>query len=86
MQHHGNILVRKRAGTKNSSEIVLLDHGLYCYIGSSDRKNLCNLWKAIILKDENKMKLYSKKLNVEGIYFNSLNFKFKNIVKYMSKK
>ena len=66
-----------------------MDHGLYCYIGPEDRKNLCNLWlisnlikiinsfkiifnirKSIILKDENKMKLYSAQLNVEG----SLNF------------
>lgn len=67
IKHHGNIMVRKKEGTKNSAEIVLLDHGLYCYINSSDRKKLCNLWKAIILKDENKMKFYSRLLNVEGI-------------------
>lgn len=59
-------MVRKKQGTKNTSEIVLLDHGLYCYIGPEDRKNLCNLWKSIILKDEKKMKLYSAKLNVDG--------------------
>ena len=60
-------MVRKKSGTKNTAEIVLLDHGLYCYIGSKDRKNLCNLWKSIILKDENKMKFYSKNLNIDGM-------------------
>jgi hypothetical protein len=45
---------------------VLLDHGLYCFIGAADRKNLCNLWKAIILKDEKNMKYFAGKLNVDG--------------------
>ncbi len=53
-------------GTKNKAEIVLIDHGLYDYINETDRRNLCKLWKYIILKDETKMKLYSTKLNIDG--------------------
>lgn len=48
------------------AEIVLIDHGLYEYIKDADRKNLCKLWKNIILKNDEKMKLYSRLLNVDG--------------------
>ena len=40
--------------------------GLYDYINEKDRKNLCQLWKYIILKDDEKMKFYSALLNVKG--------------------
>ncbi len=63
--HHANVYVRRGKNGKDV-EIVLLDHGLYEYISPQDRKNLCKLWKAIILKDEEKMKYYTKKLNVKG--------------------
>ena len=63
--HHANVFVRK-LGSSNKAEIVLLDHGLYEYIEAEDRKNLCKLWKSIILKDEEQMKFYTKKLNVNG--------------------
>jgi aarF domain-containing kinase len=63
--HHGNIFVRRLNNTKQA-EIVLLDHGLYEYINETDRRNLCKLWKYIILKNEDKMKFYSAKLNVKG--------------------
>jgi aarF domain-containing kinase len=63
--HHGNIFVRRKARS-GEAEIVLIDHGLYDSINESDRQNLCKLWKYIILKDDAKMRFYSKKLNVEG--------------------
>ena len=66
--HHGNVFIRKAQNNTNQAEIVLLDHGLYEYINEEDRKNLCKLWKYIILKDEEKMKFYSQKLNVKGNY------------------
>ncbi len=53
-------------GDKKGAEIVLIDHGLYDFINETDRKNLCKLWIAIILKNEDKMKYYSAKLNVPG--------------------
>ena len=62
--HHGNIFVRKVP--KKGTQIVLIDHGLYDYINEADRRNLCKLWKAIILKDEPNMKYYSTLLNVQG--------------------
>jgi aarF domain-containing kinase len=62
--HHGNMFIRKLKNSK-SAEIVLIDHGLYDYIPEQDRINLCKFWKAIILKDETKMKYFSSQLNVK---------------------
>jgi hypothetical protein len=39
---------------------------LYETISSQEREALCQLWKAIVMKDENKMKQYSVKLGVQG--------------------
>lgn len=69
--HHANVFVRK-LNNSNEAEIVLLDHGLYEYINEDDRRNLCKLWKSIILKNEEMMKFYTTKLNVKGMYKISL--------------
>ncbi|UJR36819.1 hypothetical protein I4U23_029533 [Adineta vaga] len=65
--HPGNVYVRKdpKTPTKSNVQIVLLDHGLYVTISPKDREALCQLWKAIILKDEAKMKQYSIALGVK---------------------
>lgn len=64
----GNIYVRRDPNTPNqaNAQIVLLDHGLYETIGTQEREALCQLWKAIVLKDEAKMKKYSAVLGVQG--------------------
>lgn len=64
----GNVYVRRdpKTPTKSNVQIVLLDHGLYVTISPKDREALCQLWKAIILKDEVKMKEYSSILGVQG--------------------
>ncbi|CAF1922683.1 unnamed protein product [Rotaria magnacalcarata] len=66
--HPGNVYIRKdpNTTTKSNVQIVLLDHGLYVTIGPKDREALCQLWKAIILKDEAKMKQYSLALGVQA--------------------
>ena len=69
--HQANVLIRKRKG-RNDAEIVLIDHGLYEELSEEDRRNLCKMWKNVILKDEEKMKYYSKKLNVEGNFYAAL--------------
>ncbi|CAF0763225.1 unnamed protein product [Rotaria sordida] len=65
--HPGNVYVRKdpKTPTKSNVQIVLLDHGLYVTINPKDREALCQLWKSIILKDEDKMKHYSLALGVQ---------------------
>ncbi|XP_002741631.1 putative aarF domain-containing protein kinase 5 [Saccoglossus kowalevskii] len=61
--HPGNVFVRK--GKDSKAELVLLDHGLYDEISSKDRVSLCRLWKAIVLRDEPSMQIYSNELGVK---------------------
>ncbi|XP_070320464.1 uncharacterized aarF domain-containing protein kinase 5 isoform X4 [Odocoileus virginianus] len=62
--HPGNVLVRK--GPDGKAQLVLLDHGLYQFLDEKDRLALCQLWRAIILRDEAAMKVHAAKLGVQG--------------------
>ena len=57
-----------RKGNDKKAELVLLDHGLYDYLQPADRVNLCQLYKSIILRDEEGMINFSKNLGVDGEY------------------
>ncbi|XP_059102899.1 uncharacterized aarF domain-containing protein kinase 5 isoform X2 [Peromyscus eremicus] len=61
--HPGNVLVRK--GPDGKAELVLLDHGLYQFLDEKDRSSLCQLWRAIILRDDNAMKIHAAALGVQ---------------------
>ncbi|XP_048214437.1 uncharacterized aarF domain-containing protein kinase 5 isoform X2 [Perognathus longimembris pacificus] len=61
--HPGNVLVRK--GPDGKAELVLLDHGLYQFLDKKDRSALCQLWRAIILRDDAAMKTHSAALGVQ---------------------
>ncbi|XP_060065653.1 uncharacterized aarF domain-containing protein kinase 5-like isoform X1 [Ylistrum balloti] len=61
--HPGNVFVRK--GKDQKAELVLLDHGLYDILTPSHRQSLCNLFKAIVMQNEENMKKYSLELGVE---------------------
>ncbi|XP_028410010.1 uncharacterized aarF domain-containing protein kinase 5-like [Dendronephthya gigantea] len=61
--HSSNIFVRP--GSDGKAELVILDHGLYQPLETRDRLNLCNLWKYIVLNDQEAIKHYAKKLGVE---------------------
>lgn len=58
------VFVRK--GSDGKAQLVLLDHGLYDTIKGDHRRALCQLYKAIIMNDEDAMDSYSQKLGVEG--------------------
>ncbi|KAK2836146.1 hypothetical protein Q7C36_014015 [Tachysurus vachellii] len=64
--HPGNVLVRR--GPDKKAELVLLDHGLYESLSKSDRAALCQLWRSIVLRDEDAMKRYSNKLGVKDYF------------------
>ena len=64
-----------RKGTNGKAQLVLLDHGLYEYVLPKDRVALCNLYKAIILRDEERMQQHSQEMGVEG-KLNALWFSF----------
>ncbi|XP_008569914.1 PREDICTED: uncharacterized aarF domain-containing protein kinase 5 isoform X1 [Galeopterus variegatus] len=61
--HPGNVLVRK--GPDGKAELVLLDHGLYQFLNEKDRSALCQLWRAIILRDDAGMKAHAAALGVQ---------------------
>ncbi|XP_045417150.1 uncharacterized aarF domain-containing protein kinase 5 isoform X6 [Lemur catta] len=61
--HPGNVLVRK--GPDGKAELVLLDHGLYQFLDEKDRSALCQLWRAIILRDDAAMKEHAAALGVQ---------------------
>ncbi|KAK0096952.1 hypothetical protein PV326_003754 [Microctonus aethiopoides] len=64
--HPGNILVRKT--TKNETEIILLDHGLYAELKNEFRWSYSKLWMAILDRDKDAMKKYCGELGVEDLY------------------
>ncbi|XP_008068174.1 uncharacterized aarF domain-containing protein kinase 5 [Carlito syrichta] len=61
--HPGNVLVRK--GPDGKAELVLLDHGLYQFLEEKDRSALCQLWRAIILRDDTAMRVHAAALGVQ---------------------
>ncbi|XP_045876745.1 uncharacterized aarF domain-containing protein kinase 5 isoform X4 [Meles meles] len=60
--HPGNVLVRK--GPDGKAQLVLLDHGLYQFLDEKDRVALCQLWRAVILRDDAAMKAHAEALGV----------------------
>ncbi|XP_069931769.1 uncharacterized aarF domain-containing protein kinase 5 isoform X2 [Oryctolagus cuniculus] len=61
--HPGNVLVRK--GPDGTAELVLLDHGLYQFLDEKHRAALCQLWRAIILRDDAAMREHAATLGVQ---------------------
>ncbi|XP_016040659.2 uncharacterized aarF domain-containing protein kinase 5 isoform X2 [Erinaceus europaeus] len=64
--HPGNVLVRK--GPDGKAQLVLLDHGLYQYLDEKQRAALCQLWRAIILRDDAAMKANAAALGVQDYF------------------
>eukprot|EP00299_Pterocystis_sp_00344_P019865 c9821_g1_i1.p1 GENE.c9821_g1_i1~~c9821_g1_i1.p1 ORF type:complete len:549 (-),score=99.49 c9821_g1_i1:133-1779(-) len=48
--HPGNIMIRRHP-TLGSTQIVLLDHGLYRQLQDDVRINFCSLWESVLLQD-----------------------------------
>ncbi len=61
-----SFVVFVRKGGDGNAELVLLDHGLYEFVFHKDRVSLCNLYRAIILRDEDRMVQHSNEMGVEG--------------------
>ncbi|XP_019485738.1 PREDICTED: uncharacterized aarF domain-containing protein kinase 5 isoform X1 [Hipposideros armiger] len=60
------VLVRK--GPDGKAQLVLLDHGLYQFLDEKDRSALCQLWRAIILRDDAAMKAHAASLGVRDYF------------------
>ncbi|KAH7571593.1 hypothetical protein JRO89_XS04G0093700 [Xanthoceras sorbifolium] len=60
--HPGNILVSPEG--QNGFSLVLLDHGTYRTLDEAFRVNYCQLWKALILLDSNKIQHLGEQFGV----------------------
>jgi len=58
--HPGNLLVRRNQN--NDTQIVILDHGLYSLFPSKLRLRFCKLFKAIIMRNQEDIDKYGRKL------------------------
>ncbi|XP_050270103.1 uncharacterized protein LOC126714139 isoform X1 [Quercus robur] len=67
--HPGNILVSPEG--RNGFCLVLLDHGIYRQLDEGFRIDYCELWKALILLDANKIQQLGERFGV-GKYFKYL--------------
>ncbi|GMH15508.1 hypothetical protein Nepgr_017349 [Nepenthes gracilis] len=67
--HPGNILV-SLSGPQDFI-LVLLDHGLYRTLDEEFRLNFCQLWKALVLMDSNKIQYLGERFGI-GNYFRYL--------------
>ncbi|KAK2510540.1 Adck5 [Columba guinea] len=54
-----------RRGPDGKAQLVLLDHGLYEFLSERDRAALCQLWKAIVLRDHRDMRSHAAELGVQ---------------------
>eukprot|EP00698_Gefionella_okellyi_P008405 TRINITY_DN2085_c0_g1_i1.p1 TRINITY_DN2085_c0_g1~~TRINITY_DN2085_c0_g1_i1.p1 ORF type:complete len:412 (-),score=30.70 TRINITY_DN2085_c0_g1_i1:72-1307(-) len=61
--HPGNVLARRNSA--GQTQIVLLDHGLYRDLDRDFRINYAHLWRSLILRDFEGIKIFSKRLGVD---------------------
>ncbi|KAK3846685.1 MAG: ABC1 family-domain-containing protein [Linnemannia gamsii] len=65
--HAGNILITKDQFT-GQSQFVLLDHGLYRTLDETFRFNYCQLWRALILNDQDLLNRSSGNIGIPENY------------------
>lgn len=62
--HPGNILVKKN--DSGSTDLVLLDHGLYANLTDNFRYEYSKLWMSILRVDQPAMRIHSMNLGIQG--------------------
>ena len=61
--HGGNIAIRKDPNRRRANfDIILYDHGLYRDIPTDMRRNYAKMWLAVIEGDEQRMRVYARKV------------------------
>eukprot|EP01037_Dinobryon_pediforme_P043598 gene43598-54739_t len=66
--HEANLLVRPHPTVPHRGQIVLLDHGLYRKLQDDFRQNYVRLWQGIIMRDEESIEKYCRRLNAGDMY------------------
>lgn len=69
-----SVLVRRKDG---KTQLVLLDHGLYQRLEPEHMVALSHMWKAIVLQDHKKMKLYAKQFGIDDNFNDGSLYKIK---------
>lgn len=64
--------IQETLGLRPNFEVVLLDHGLYRRLGETFRQSYCNLWKALMLRDEALGRQATRALGLEEDFFELL--------------
>ena len=62
--HPGNLMIRPNPEKPKEFQVVILDHGLYGEIGDI-RLKLAEIWKALVLKDDDKLKESCDELGIK---------------------
>lgn len=57
-----------RRGPKGSTQLVLLDHGLYRQIDNNFRRQYAALWRALIFADKQGIKQHAESMNAGDAY------------------
>lgn len=63
--HPGNVFIRRMPDGSNHPQLVILDHGLYLQLPNDFRRNYCQLYKALVLRDESDVKKYCHAMGIE---------------------
>jgi aarF domain-containing kinase len=66
--HEANLLVRPHPWIPKRAQIVLLDHGLYRQLGTQFRHDYVRLWRSILMRDEENIEKYCRRLNAGDMY------------------
>jgi aarF domain-containing kinase len=66
--HPGNIMVQPQSNVPLNFRIALLDHGLYRRLSPEFRQDFCQLWKALIPFNDQRLFSICKKMGVETHY------------------
>lgn len=80
--HAGNIFVRRNpdSSIKRQAQLVLLDHGLYRELDSEFRKTYCDLWRAMLMRDNVLLENCGRRLNIgEVVRYLPLLFTYRTI-------
>lgn len=62
--HPGNLMVIHDP-EENQTKLVVLDHGCYQNLDEQTRMDYSNLWKALVFRDNENLKIYSKRFGIE---------------------
>ncbi|KAK8814143.1 hypothetical protein WA158_008005 [Blastocystis sp. Blastoise] len=65
--HPGNVLIRQNPHNPSKHQVVLIDHGQYCYIPREFQYQFALLWQAVILRDKSTVSAICQSLHLGSL-------------------